>query len=260
MEKPHLSGAEQKIEEYLDRINTGESKDSILQGLPPSFASRIEAGIAESEKKLEDQKKIEDLRGRLETHSGPPIKNVEVVIDDEFMQKNLLPGNKLRMTFGHANWNGEVELIQYVISEKLSPEYLELVRDKVEKNKAGQEKTYHHESHHIRNRENNLTPHLASENLREFLTFRVLDELTAFTTGELYNQELTPEQILIAIEKAKQDIENSYYGEPFERDAKWYKSQHANKPELFSRKIDTEKYHKVMRQYFMIKGKDVLGV
>jgi len=195
-----------------------------------------------------------------ESLQDPPINYIEVIIDDDFIQKNLMPNRGLRMQGGQANWNGEVDLMRYSISENLSPEYRKIVEDKIEKFNKGQEKTYQHESHHIRNRENDLTPHLAAENLREFLTFRVLDELSAFATGELYNQDITPENIFAALEKAKQDINNSYYGEPFKNDAKWYTAQHRNDSEVFSRQINKEKYHKIMRQYFIIKGQDILAV
>ena len=49
MEKQPLSGSEQKIQEYVARIKSGESKDLILQGLPPSFVAGIEASMNESE-------------------------------------------------------------------------------------------------------------------------------------------------------------------------------------------------------------------
>lgn len=50
MEKQPLSGSEQKIREYIERIKGGESKDSILQGLPPSFANAIETGLRDTER------------------------------------------------------------------------------------------------------------------------------------------------------------------------------------------------------------------
>lgn len=40
-----LSPAEQKIQEYVNRIKNGEPKESILRDLPPSFVSGIEAGL-----------------------------------------------------------------------------------------------------------------------------------------------------------------------------------------------------------------------
>lgn len=52
--KNFLPGAEQKIEEYVNRIKNGESKDSIFEGLSESFKSGIEKRLAErSEEKLE---------------------------------------------------------------------------------------------------------------------------------------------------------------------------------------------------------------
>lgn len=45
--KEPLSAGEQKINEYVNRIKSGESRDSILQGLPESFKLGIEKGLAE---------------------------------------------------------------------------------------------------------------------------------------------------------------------------------------------------------------------
>lgn len=54
--KNSLPGAEQKIEEYVNRIKNGESKDSIFQGLPESFKSGIEKRLIEStEEKVEQE-------------------------------------------------------------------------------------------------------------------------------------------------------------------------------------------------------------
>lgn len=48
------SAGEQKVEEYVNRIKGGESKDSIFQGLPESFKSGIEKRLAEPvEEKVE---------------------------------------------------------------------------------------------------------------------------------------------------------------------------------------------------------------
>lgn len=190
----------------------------------------------------------------------PTINYIDVAIDDDYIQKNLLPGGALKMKGGHANWDGEVDLMRYSISENLSPEHHEFVKDKIEKMQAGQEKTYQHESHHIRNREHELTPHIAAKNLREFLSFRVLDELSAFTTGELYDKDLTAETILEALKTSEQKISDSYYGQPFVDEARWYLSQHANKPEVFSREINQNTYHTIMRHYFNVNSVDILSV
>ncbi len=49
-----LTGGEQKIEEYVNRIKNGESKDSIFQDLPESFKSGVEKRLAEpAEEKVE---------------------------------------------------------------------------------------------------------------------------------------------------------------------------------------------------------------
>lgn len=56
----NLSAGEQKIEEYVSRIKSGESKDSIFQDLPESFKSGIEKKLAEpaKEKAGQDTDKI----------------------------------------------------------------------------------------------------------------------------------------------------------------------------------------------------------
>lgn len=72
MEKPPLTSAEQKVQEYITRIESGESKDSIMNGLPPSFVSGIEAGLAEKAKKAktEDEAKIALIRKELGLESN----------------------------------------------------------------------------------------------------------------------------------------------------------------------------------------------
>ncbi len=43
-----LTGGEQKVEEYVQRIKSGESKDSIFQDLPESFKTSIENKLKET--------------------------------------------------------------------------------------------------------------------------------------------------------------------------------------------------------------------
>lgn len=58
-----LPGAQDKINEYVERIKGGESKDSIMQGLPKSFTDAIEERLASKEKlESEDKEKIEEIR------------------------------------------------------------------------------------------------------------------------------------------------------------------------------------------------------
>ena len=70
MEKQPLSGSEQKIKEYVARIKGGESKDSILQGLGPSFVAGIEAGMNESEQ-------IEITKQKEESSVPPQYKGLD---------------------------------------------------------------------------------------------------------------------------------------------------------------------------------------
>lgn len=190
----------------------------------------------------------------------PPINYIDVVIDDEYIKQNLLPNGALRMKGGHANWNGQVDIMRYSIADTLAPEYRDFALDKIEKRHAAQEKTYEHEWHHIRNREHKLAPHEAAKNLREFLAFRVLDELSAFTTGEIYNQEVTADTILSALKIAEKNVVDSYLGQPFMVEGQWFAGQHANNPAIFSRQITTDTYHRIMRQYFTFGGSDGLAI
>ncbi|MFA6050668.1 MAG: hypothetical protein WC761_05745 [Candidatus Paceibacterota bacterium] len=67
MENEHLiaketvpqSAGEKKIQEYIARIQAGESKDSILKDLPPSFQAGINAGLSEIEKEDGQQEVVE---------------------------------------------------------------------------------------------------------------------------------------------------------------------------------------------------------
>lgn len=190
-----------------------------------------------------------------------PINYIDVVIDDEYIKHNLFPNGALRMIGGQANWNGEVDLMRYSVADTLSPEHKQMALEKIQKLQATQERTYQHEAHHIRNRENKLTPHVAAGNLREFLTFRVLDELSAFTAGELYPHEVNAETILESLRIAEQKVADSYYGPAFLTEGKWYSDTHSKtNTNIFSREINQEKYHQIMRQYFTIAGNDTLDV
>lgn len=51
MENHDMSGSEQKVQEYIKRLRDGESKNSIMQGLPTSFKTAIEAGLGNVEGK-----------------------------------------------------------------------------------------------------------------------------------------------------------------------------------------------------------------
>lgn len=72
MEKQPLSGSEQKIQEYVARIKGGESKDSILQGLPPSFVAGIEAGMNESEQTPEAKNESTEITEQKDVVNAPP--------------------------------------------------------------------------------------------------------------------------------------------------------------------------------------------
>ena len=93
-EKP--SGGSTKVEEYIARIEGGESKDSIMEGLPPSFVAGIEKGM--EEKRLADKVREEEIRKQLgiDQEKNPSIPDLveyvskgrkQVVVD---LYKNFL--------------------------------------------------------------------------------------------------------------------------------------------------------------------------
>ncbi len=259
MEQQPTNG-EQKIQEYVTRIQNGESKETVLEGLSPAFISGVEQQLATATEKTEmpseSKEKTEDIE-------NPTIVYQEIVIDDAYMEANLVQaGDKtgLRMQGGQANWNGEVQINKYLASENLSPQYRQIAAEKIEKYNAGLEKTYQHEAKHIKNRENGLTPHVIAESLREFLTFRVFDEMSAFATAELHDQDMNAETIMQALRTAEQAVSSEYYGSPFKVDAIWYMSQNGSETEPLAREIDTERYHKVLRHYFNINGQDIFAI
>lgn len=67
-----MSGSEKKIQEYVARIKAGESKDSILQGLPPSFVVGIESGLNESDNSTESKTGQVAVTEQNEEPSIPP--------------------------------------------------------------------------------------------------------------------------------------------------------------------------------------------
>lgn len=103
MEKPPLMGSEEKVQEYVSRIEQGESKESIMQGLPPSFVSGIEAGLNDSSQEKENlENKNERNRSisELIEHVSPGRKQAVIDlykelfghIDDPDSRKNLASG------------------------------------------------------------------------------------------------------------------------------------------------------------------------
>lgn len=55
------TGGEQKVQEYINRIKNGESKDKILEGLPTSFIDDIEKGLERNSLK-DNYASIENLQ------------------------------------------------------------------------------------------------------------------------------------------------------------------------------------------------------
>lgn len=59
--KKPITGGEQKIEEYVNRIKAGESKDSIFKDLPESFRTGIEKRLSEPSEQIPVEDKTEDI-------------------------------------------------------------------------------------------------------------------------------------------------------------------------------------------------------
>lgn len=58
MEKTDISAGENKINEYISRINNGESKDEIFKGLPESFRKSIERGLNKEDDTANNEKDL----------------------------------------------------------------------------------------------------------------------------------------------------------------------------------------------------------
>lgn len=109
------SGGEQKVEEYVNRIKGGESKDIIFQGLPESFKASIEHKLNEKdskeinktkeEKYQVDQQKIKELReqlGIIESDKNTELqKKIEQLVD-----------NRINIKFDTKTWNEQTKSVE----------------------------------------------------------------------------------------------------------------------------------------------------
>lgn len=87
----HIStAANQKITEYINRINNGESKDSIFQGLPESFKTAIEQGLQEQvvEEKKEEAIEIPSRFQGLDSETLDHMWTFPIYIDEEKNKEN----------------------------------------------------------------------------------------------------------------------------------------------------------------------------
>jgi len=75
------------------------------------------------------KKPVQDI----ETFKNPPIKYEEIEIDDDYMKKNLLPNGGLRMKGGHANYDGTVAIMKYVISSNFLSNINKLLKIKLKR-------------------------------------------------------------------------------------------------------------------------------
>jgi hypothetical protein len=91
MEKPETSAGQRKINEYIERIKQGESKDAIFQGLPESFRNAIDKNLnnQEKEKSKEDSLKIPPQYEGLPSYVLEEIWIIPVYIDQEKTQFEL---------------------------------------------------------------------------------------------------------------------------------------------------------------------------
>lgn len=91
MEKPEISAGQQKINEYIERIKQGESKDAIFQGLPESFKNAIEKDLEnqEKEKSKEEGLNVPPQYEGLPSYVLEDIWIIPVYIDQEKTQSEL---------------------------------------------------------------------------------------------------------------------------------------------------------------------------
>jgi hypothetical protein len=88
MEKHISINSKQKIDEYIDRIKNGEKKESIIDGLPPSFVSEIEKVLADNniqqiEKNLDEEIKIPPLYDGMDSETLDFMWTIREYVDPE---------------------------------------------------------------------------------------------------------------------------------------------------------------------------------
>ncbi|HEY0980075.1 MAG TPA: hypothetical protein VGE18_01555 [Candidatus Paceibacterota bacterium] len=144
----HLPGAEQKINEYVERIQNGEDKEFVLQGLGPAFRTPVEERLAQFEqptpfveetlpqetiaapdspeieqRKREDQEKIDALKKELgieipqvETIESEPVQEMRAESVRETIEAPLTPEEILRRkTLG--GWVASYELARIAVQK-----------------------------------------------------------------------------------------------------------------------------------------------
>ena len=90
MEKPEISAGQQKINEYVERIRQGESKDAIFQGLPESFKHAIEKDLKDEVKeKSNENLKVPPQYDGLPSHVLEEIWTIPVYVDSEKTRSEL---------------------------------------------------------------------------------------------------------------------------------------------------------------------------
>jgi hypothetical protein len=91
MEKPEASAGQQKINEYIERIKQGESKDAIFQGLPESFKNAIEKDLnnPEKEKAKKDGLKVPPQYDGLPSYVLEEIWTIPAYVDNEKTRSEL---------------------------------------------------------------------------------------------------------------------------------------------------------------------------
>ncbi|MBY0328573.1 hypothetical protein K2Q02_00545 [Patescibacteria group bacterium] len=97
-----IPGAEQKINEYVERIQNGEDKEWVLQGIGPAFRTPVEERLGNTqEKELTDAEKIAQLEQELGIKRAPveiersEISEKEVeALEQALVQQEELPSQQ----------------------------------------------------------------------------------------------------------------------------------------------------------------------
>lgn len=81
-----MTAGQEKVKEYIDRIKSGEPKEAVMQGLPPSFVQAIEIGLEKNENRYIPSEKLTEMPFQL---SGDSQNYEQRKKDDEDKIKKL---------------------------------------------------------------------------------------------------------------------------------------------------------------------------
>jgi len=112
-----LPGAQAKIQEYVTRIQNGEDKEFVLQGLGPAFRNPVEAQLATLEQKSVPEK-VEDTvvaprtfsEGEIQERIGDDQQKIEMIERELGLERNTISAKEIIQRKALTGWPASYEL------------------------------------------------------------------------------------------------------------------------------------------------------